>query len=143
VSPTAQYVIQATVTLIGIALLAALLLLANRRWMGPRTRGPMNLLGQLPLDGRRSVYLVEVGATVYVLGATDHGMVKLGEVDRATLPEHLPATSRSFASVLRDALGREPSEHAAPQPERATTDTERVEAERVDRTEARSEDASG
>ena len=108
-SATAQYIVQASVTVIGIGLLATLLLLANRRWGATRPNGPLTLLGQLPLGARRSVYLIEVGPMVYVLAAADNSLVKLGELERSALPPQMPQTSQSFADVLHGALGRQRS----------------------------------
>jgi flagellar biogenesis protein FliO len=53
------------------------------------------------------VYLVRVGETVYVVGASENGLSKLGEIqqDGLELPkgESMP---QSFQGVLARALGR-------------------------------------
>jgi flagellar biogenesis protein FliO len=68
----------------------------------------LQLVGRLPLDGRRAVYLVRIGKTVLVLGGSEAGLSKLAEVpsDGLTLPA-LPAHARSFRDVLARATGRE------------------------------------
>ena len=72
-------------TLLGVVALAVVLLYGARRAGIGRATGPAELLGRLPLDGRRAVYLVRVGSTVYVLGASEAGLTKLGEVNDADL----------------------------------------------------------
>jgi len=58
----------------------------------------MELLGKLPLDGRRAVYLVRVTNTTYVVGASEAGLVKLGEHHDATFPtSELPELAENRA----------------------------------------------
>lgn len=83
VSPATSYLVQTLVTLVGVCALAALVLYGARRAGLGRPNGPLELLGKLPLDGRRAVYLVRVTDTTYVLGASEAGLVKLGELDAA------------------------------------------------------------
>jgi flagellar biogenesis protein FliO len=80
VSPVASYIVQSLVTLLGVAALAVLLLYGARKTGMGRPSGPIELVGRLPLDGRRTVYLVRVESTVFVLGSSEAGLVKLGEV---------------------------------------------------------------
>jgi flagellar biogenesis protein FliO len=42
--------------------------------------------GHLPLDARRSIYLVKVGAQVFVVGVGEGGFTKLGEIPAAPCP---------------------------------------------------------
>ncbi|HEX4476697.1 MAG TPA: flagellar biosynthetic protein FliO [Polyangiaceae bacterium] len=89
-SPVASYLLQTAVTLVGVVALAIVLLYAARRTGLGRASGPLGLVGRLPLDGRRAVYLVRVGSTVYVVGASEAGLTKLGEMpgsDVAPEPE--------------------------------------------------------
>lgn len=81
VSPLTSYVIETIVTLVAIVLLAVLLLYGARRVGIGRPTGPLDLVGRLPLDGRRAVYLVRVGKRVFVIGASEGGLDKLGELD--------------------------------------------------------------
>jgi flagellar biogenesis protein FliO len=85
-SPVASYVVQSLVTLVGVAALAVLLLYGARKTGMGRPSGPIELLGRLPLDGRRTVYLVRVESTVFVLGSSEAGLVKLGELPAAQKP---------------------------------------------------------
>jgi flagellar biogenesis protein FliO len=104
-SPIAHYVLETLVTLLAIVALAALVLVfARRAGMGQRG-GPLELVGRLPLDGRRAVYLVRVGSTIYALAASEAGIAKLGEVTDGSL--ELPPQSNNpetFREVLRRAL---------------------------------------
>jgi flagellar biogenesis protein FliO len=107
VSPLARYVVETLVMLTGVAALAVLRIVVGRRFGIGRPSGPLSLVGRLPLDGRRAVYLVRVGETVYVVGASENGLSKLGEIqqDGLELPkgESMP---QSFQGVLARALGR-------------------------------------
>lgn len=72
--------VQSLVTLVGVAALAVLLIYGARKTGMGRPSGPIELVGRLPLDGRRTVYLVKVESTVFVVGSSDAGLVKLGEL---------------------------------------------------------------
>ena len=84
-SPVASYVVQTVVTLLGVAALAVVILYGARRAGVGRAAGPLEIVGRLPLDGRRTVFLVRVGTTIYVVGSSDAGLVKLGETTEAAL----------------------------------------------------------
>jgi flagellar protein FliO/FliZ len=107
VSPLGRYLVETLVMLVGVAGLAVLLLVAGRRLGVGRPSGPMELVGRLPLDGRRAVYLVRVGDTVYVVGASENGLSKLGELpkDGLELPKGEPA-AKPFETVLARVLGK-------------------------------------
>src|SRR5262249_15847035 len=78
--------------------------------------------GRLPIDARRAVYLVRVGEIVYIVGASENGLARLGEV-RA---DSLPSTDRadadgwprgsSFATVLSPLPPGNPPPPPAAQP---------------------------
>jgi flagellar biogenesis protein FliO len=88
-------VIQTVVTLAGVVALAILVLYAARRAGVGRASGPLSVVGRLPLDGRRAVYLVRVGRAIYVLGVSDGGLVKLGEMSEADLVDGGPQVKSS------------------------------------------------
>jgi flagellar biogenesis protein FliO len=107
VTPLGRYVVETLVMLTGVAALAVLLLSLGRRFGIGRPSGPLELVGRLPLDGRRAVYLVRVGDIVYVVGASEGGLSKLGELpkDGIVLPAGT-APDAAFRGVLERVLGR-------------------------------------
>jgi flagellar protein FliO/FliZ len=118
-SPLASYIVETFVTLFGVVVLAVLVLYGGRRLGLGRPAGPLELLGRLPLDARRAVYLVRVGKLVYVVGASEGGLTRLGELDADAVPTSLPAVapSASFARVLARVVGagtRRPDRSEAP-----------------------------
>ena len=130
-SPLTAYVVETLVTLLGVVALAVLVLYGARRLGVGRPGGPIDLVGRLPLDGRRAVYLIRVGETVYVVGASEAGLTKLGEhpLDGLDLTEPR-AAGASFGETLQRVLGRsDPS--AAPSATRpvGADTTERIERE--------------
>jgi flagellar biogenesis protein FliO len=109
-SPYAGYLVETFVTLLAVCALAVLVLYGAKRLGVGRASGPIELRGQLPLDGldgRRSIYLVKVGTQVFVVGVAEGGMTKIGELPAADLPPPPTAPSRtSFGDVLAKVLGR-------------------------------------
>jgi flagellar biogenesis protein FliO len=106
-SPLGHYVVETLVTLLAIVALAVVVLIGARRAGMGRSAGPLELVGRLPLDARRAVYLVRVGATIYVVGASEAGIAKLGEVAEGSLElPTQPSQSASFREVLERALGK-------------------------------------
>lgn len=122
-TPLGRYVVETLIMLVGVAALAILLLTLGRRFGIGRPSGPLQLVGRLPLDGRRAVYLVRVGETVYVLGASEGGLQKLGELpkDGLALPPGDPV-GPTFANVLSRVI--RPADPAKP-PERTGEPLER------------------
>lgn len=120
-SPVASYLIETSVTLLGVIVVAGVLLYgAKRRGFG-RASGPLDLIGRLPLDGQRAVYLVRIGGTVYVIGGSEAGLAKIGELPESEVGP-LPEPARgALADVIRRALGRagESTETAAKDVENA------------------------
>jgi len=106
VGPYAGYIVQTIVTLLAVCALAFVVLYGARRLGIGRPRGPISLVGLLPLDARRSIYLVKVGAQVIVVGASEAGFTKLGEMPAGDLPEEAPAAASPFAEVLAKVLGQ-------------------------------------
>jgi flagellar biogenesis protein FliO len=104
-TPLTRYVIETIVTLLAIVALSIVLLSALRRAGIGKATGPLELVARLPLDGRRAVYLVRVGATVYVVGASDNAIQKLGELPQGSLPPDPLPEQQSFADVLKRAVG--------------------------------------
>jgi len=105
-SPLSRYVVETLVTLLAVVALCVLLLSVLRRVGVGKAGGPLELMARLPLEGRRAVYLVRAGETVYVLAASESALAKLGELPRATLPATDDALEpRTFSDVLKRAVG--------------------------------------
>lgn len=105
-SPVSEYVVQTGITLLGVIALAWAILYAGRRLGVPHLRGPMELLGRLPLEHRRAVCLVRVGETVLILGSSEAGIVKLGEMPREDLPSPSATPAKPFSDVFAAVLKR-------------------------------------
>jgi flagellar biogenesis protein FliO len=104
-SPAAGYIVETFVTLLGVIVLAVLVLYGGRRLGFGRASGPVELVGRLPLDARRAVYLVKVGKLVYVVGASEGGLTRLGELDADAVPPSTgPGSGARFGDVLSRAL---------------------------------------
>ncbi len=115
-TPLGRYVLETVVTLFVVAGLALLILFGARRAGLGRPLGPLSLAGRLVLDARRAIYLVRVGHdTYYVVGASEGGLTKLGELTSASLPAlvETPHTApRGFKELferLRDTSARAPA----------------------------------
>ena len=104
-TPLSRYVVETLVTLLAVVALSVVLLSALRRAGVGKASGPLELLARLPLEGRRAVYLVRAGETVYVVAAGENGLAKLGEMPRAALPSEVALEPQSFRDVLRRAVG--------------------------------------
>lgn len=109
-TPLGRYVLETVITLSAVAALAVLLLYAARRvgvGVG-KPSGPLSIAGRLVLDARRSIYLVRIGEVVYVVGASEAGLAKLGELDAGSLAALGGANARGeegFRQIL-ERLGR-------------------------------------
>jgi flagellar biosynthetic protein FliO len=66
--------------------------------------GGMRVVERLGLEPRRAIYLVEVGRRYFLVGASEGGMVLLGEVDADTAAEierrRGTTPTRTFREVL-------------------------------------------
>lgn len=104
-TPLSRYVVETLVTLLAVVALCVLVLSALRRVGVGKTGGPLELLARLPLEGRRAVYLVRAGETVYVLAASESALAKLGEMPRESLPSAPVLEPQTFRDVLKRAVG--------------------------------------
>lgn len=107
-SPLASYLVETLVTLLGVVALAVLVLYGARKLGVGRAAGPLELVGRLPIDARRAVYLVRVGKLVYVVGASEAGLTKLGELGADAIPAPAEAAPK-FADLLARASRRPPA----------------------------------
>jgi flagellar biosynthetic protein FliO len=108
---------------LGIVCLAAWGVL---RWLSKRgvgqAAGAIRVLARCPLEGRRSVYIVEAAGRCFLIGAGEGALSLLAELDgdkigRAGAPESAAARpSRRFAELMARVLGGAP-----PPPPRGST----------------------
>ncbi|HET9930278.1 MAG TPA: flagellar biosynthetic protein FliO [Polyangiaceae bacterium] len=115
-TPLGRYVFETIVTLLLVTGLAVLVLMMARRSGMGRALGPLSLAGRLVLDPRRAIYLVRVGETLYVVGASEAGLTKLGELARDAVNEaELGASAPpSFKELLTRFGVRPPPRASAP-----------------------------
>jgi len=95
-----SYVTESVAILLVVALVVLVVSLAARRAGLGRSLGPIELLARLPLEPRRSVYVVRVVDQLLIIGCSEAGLVKLGELPKGALPESGVRHERSFASLL-------------------------------------------
>jgi flagellar biogenesis protein FliO len=102
----AGYLLETLLTLAVVCTAAFAVLYGARRLGVGRPSGPVTLAGHLPLDGRRAIYLVRVGAQVFIVGASEAGFTKLGEMPAADLPVQAAEPESAFAKAMARALSR-------------------------------------
>ena len=108
----AGYIVQTVVTLLAVCALAFVVLYGARRLGVGRPRGPIALVGLLPLDARRAIYLVKVGEQVIVVGASEAGLTRLGELPASGLPAEARSEPAAFTEVFARVLGRQGASRA-------------------------------
>ena len=100
--------LQMVLVLLAVCLLAyALLRFGMRRFQAVahgRARG-MRVVARLPLEPRRSIYVVEIGGRHFVVGAAESSLTQLAELDAATVQQlqqdlSAPNPRVSFKDVL-------------------------------------------
>jgi len=102
----AGYLLETFVTLVVVCVLAFVVLYGARRFGIGRATGSIRLVGQLPLDARRAIYLVKIGEQVIVVGASEGGLTKLGEMPADAVPKDVEPKPLKFADVLGRVSGR-------------------------------------
>jgi flagellar biogenesis protein FliO len=120
-TPLGRYVVETVVTLSLVLGLAVLILFAARRVGIGRPSGPLSIAGRLVLDPRRAIYLVRVADSVYVIGASEAGLAKLGELDPKLLGAFEPAgrvEAAGFRQVLERLRGTAPAAEAGDESEK-------------------------
>jgi flagellar protein FliO/FliZ len=82
------------------------------RWLVRRLYGPgaagqgrVKVLERIPLEPRRTLYLVQAGEKRLLLGATDQQIRVLGEFAKDELPEPPAPPVRTFRETLRALRG--------------------------------------
>ena len=86
---TAAQLLQALAALAAVCILAVVLLkaAASRGWGTGAGKGPVRVLQRIPLEGRRSLYLVQAGRRILLVGTGESGgptlLLELGEQELA------------------------------------------------------------
>ena len=104
--PYASYLLETVLMLVVVCGLALVVMVAAKRVGVGRASGPITLVGQLPLDARRGLYLVRVGARVFLVGVGEGGFTKLGELPASEVPLEPAAAGDTFAELFARALTR-------------------------------------
>src|SRR5215510_7586952 len=93
-SALSTYLLESTCVLAAVAGLAWFVLFLARRAGVARGASSLELLARLPLETRRAVYVVRVLDQVLILGASETGLAKLGELPASSVAEFrkAPAT---------------------------------------------------
>lgn len=109
--------LQTVLALILVCALAYVFLRYGLKWLLPKQKGrldAMKVIDRLPLDGRRMIYLVEIGKKVFIIAATDTSVSKVGELDgeeaseiiRHKEGEKMRAEASGTKNLFRDVLDR-------------------------------------
>jgi flagellar biogenesis protein FliO len=114
--PYTSYLLETVLMLVVVCGLALVVMVAAKRVGVGRASGPITLVGQLPLDARRGLYLVRVGARVFLVGVGEGGFTKLGELPASEVPLDPAPAGDSFSELFARALARRPRAPAAPAP---------------------------
>jgi len=101
----AGYLLETFFTLVVVCALAVAVLWGARRFGIGRATGSIKLVGQLPLDARRAIYLVKIGEQVIVVGASEGGLTKLGEMPASEVPREIEKAPLKFSEVLARVRG--------------------------------------
>jgi flagellar biogenesis protein FliO len=102
----AGYLLETLLTLAVVCTAAFAVLYGARRLGVGRPSGPVTLAGHLPLDGRRAIYLIRVGAQVFVVGVSEAGFTKLGVIAAADMPAQAAEPESTFAKAMARAFSR-------------------------------------
>jgi flagellar biogenesis protein FliO len=117
-SPLTRYLLETFLMLALVCVLAFFVLWGARKLGVVRNHGPLGLEGHLTLDARRAIYAVRVSDQVYVVGVSEAGMTKLGEMKRtdfqAGVLANPPPEPATFQSVLKRLKSQAPSQAAPP-----------------------------
>jgi flagellar biosynthesis protein FliO len=112
-----SYVTESIALLSVVAVLAVLISFAARRAGLGRALGPVELLARLPLEPRRSVLVVRIAERVLIIGSSEAGLVKLGELGKDALgkldlAQAGPPLSSLLGGIWRGGTRRRPDADA-------------------------------
>lgn len=113
-SPVWEYLRASALGLCALIGLGAALLYATRRAGVTRAPGSLEVLARLQLEARRAVYVIRVLDQVLILGASEAGIEKLGELPESAAAElrksapHAPSFALFWAASKLRAGGGNP-----------------------------------
>lgn len=90
-SSLSAYLKESVAILLVVVVLAAFVLYAARRAGVGRAMGPVELLARLPLEPRRAIYVVRVLDRVLIIGSSEAGLKRLGQLAPGAAAEFRPA----------------------------------------------------
>ena len=95
-----------------VCIAAVVLVRVSRRWGlagRPADRALLDVVARVPLEPRRSLYVVEVAGKALLVGTSEMGLTVLTELDRDLVRAQTTARPpRGFAAMVRDAVARRP-----------------------------------
>lgn len=103
------YLAQTLLALAAVCLIAIVALRYGLRRLsgfGGREGGRIKVIERVAVDAKRSLYLVDVGGRVLLLGAGDGQVTLLAEIDAATLPPVPERRRLAFRDILSRATGK-------------------------------------
>ena len=88
-------IFQTVVMFAAVCALAAMTLkLGARRWQ-PAADGPLKVVARVPIEPRRSVIVLQIGARAVVVGSSEAGLQPLAELGAEEIGDFLTATNVS------------------------------------------------
>lgn len=106
-SALGAYLLESALVLLVVVGLGWLVSFLARRAGVARSTGSLELLARLPLEARRAVYVVRVLDQVLILGGSEQGLSKLGELPEDALAQFRKAPqASSWAALLGARWGR-------------------------------------
>ena len=106
------------IVLVVVCVLAFVVVRLARRYLGaPRgSAGLLDVIARVPLEPRRSLYVVEVAGKALLVGTSEMGLTVLTELDRDQVRARPVVERRGFVDLVQAALARRRA-RAAPAPE--------------------------
>ena len=108
-----ELLVTSLVVLVGVCVLAYVVVRAARRWLGaPRGEaGILDVIARVPLEPRRSLYIVDVAGKALLVGTSEMGLTVLTELDRAQVRAR-PAVKQTFGEMVQAAWTRRKARRA-------------------------------
>ena len=98
--------VTALIVLIAACVAMVVIVRLAGRWSAGRSARPglLDVVARVPLESRRSLYIVDVAGKALLVGTSELGLTVLSELDRERVRAVPPAVS--FAELVRGALQR-------------------------------------